>query len=56
MEQLNYTLAQINEAKNLLAILDRVPPEKRFMLHLATEAFINGMNAQEQLTVNQPSK
>ena len=52
MEQPNYMPEQIDEAKKLLAILDSVPPEKRFMLYLATEAFINGMNAQEQLSGN----
>lgn len=52
MEQINYTPEQIEEAKNLLAVLDSVPTEKRFMLHLMTEAFINGMNAQEQLSGN----
>lgn len=50
MEQINYTLEQVGEAKNLLTILDSVPPEKRFVLQLMTEAFINGMNAQEQLS------
>lgn len=49
MKNINYTPEQIGEAKTLLTILDSVSPEKRFVLQLMTEAFINGMNTQEQI-------
>lgn len=54
MLEKSFTLEDITEAKNFLQILDSVPKDKRFILALVTDAFINGMNAQEQLTVDQP--
>ncbi len=56
MFEKSFTPEDINEAKSFLQILDSVPKEKRFILALVTDAFINGMNAQEQLTMDQPSK
>ena len=56
MELTRHTPEDINEAKNFLQILDSVPKDKRFILALVTDAFINGMNAQEQLTMDRPSK
>ncbi|MCI8363195.1 MAG: hypothetical protein HFJ41_08920 [Clostridia bacterium] len=56
MFEKSFTPEDINEAKKFLQILDSVPKDKRFILALVTDAFINGMNTQEQLTVNQSSK
>ena len=50
MEQAKYTSKEIKEANAFLQILDGVPQNKRFILALVADAFINGMNAQEQLT------
>ena len=54
MEQAKYTSKEIKEANAFLQILDGVPQNKRFILALVADAFINGMNAQEQLTAGQP--
>lgn len=56
MFEKSFTLEDISEAKNFLQILDSVPEDKRFILALVTDAFINGMNAQEQMNSVQPGK
>lgn len=49
MFEKSYTSEEISEAETFLQILDSVSKDKRFILALVTDAFINGMNAQEQL-------
>jgi len=56
MFEKSFTPKDITEAKNFLQILDSVPKEKRFILALVTDAFINGMNAQEQMNDAQPGR
>lgn len=53
MFEKSFTPEEVSEAKTFLQILDSVPKEKRFILALVTDAFINGMNAQEQLNSTQ---
>ena len=50
MDKEAYTQEQMNDAKRVFGIIARVPKEKRFLVTIATEAFINGMIAQERLT------
>lgn len=56
MFEKSYTSEEISEAKTFLQILDSVPKDKRFILELVTDAFINGMNAQEQLNGTQANR
>lgn len=44
-----YTPDQERDAKRFLDIVASVPPEKRFLVAIATEAFVNGMAAQERV-------
>lgn len=44
-----YTPDQERDAKRFLDIIASVPPEKRFLVTIATEAFVNGMTAQERV-------
>ena len=50
MAKTDYTQNQLNDAKRVFEIIASVPTEKRFLVTIATEAFINGMIAQERLT------
>lgn len=50
MAEMTYTKDQLNDAKRVFEIIASVPTEKRFLVTIATEAFINGMIAQERLT------
>lgn len=43
-----YSAEQERDAKRLLDIVASVPPEKQFLVAVATEAFVNGMTAQER--------
>ena len=44
-----YTIEQIKDAGRIADLLGSLPPDKRFILELIADAFINGMNAQERL-------
>lgn len=50
MMEMSYTPEQMNDARRVFEIIASVPPEKRFLVTIATESFINGMLAQDQLT------
>lgn len=50
MDKMAYTQEQTNDAKRVFEMIASVPTEKRFLVTIATEAFINGMIAQERLT------
>lgn len=56
MEQTKYTPEEVKEANAFLQILDGVSQDKRFILALVADAFINGMNAQEQMNSIHPGK
>lgn len=56
MEQAKYTPEEVKEANAFLQILDGVSQDKRFILALVADAFINGMNAQEQMNSIHPGK
>ena len=43
-----YSAEQERDAKRLLDIVASVPPEKQVLVAVATEAFVNGMTAQER--------
>lgn len=45
----NLTPEQMKDARKFLDILASIPPEKRFLVTIATESFINGMVAQAKL-------
>lgn len=44
-----YAPDQLRDARRFLDILAHVPPEKRDLVAIATEAFARGMDAQERL-------
>ena len=50
MNEMTYTKDQLSDAKRVFEIIASVPQEKRFLVTVATEAFINGMIVQERLT------
>lgn len=52
MTKTTYTQDQMDFAKWAFKIIASVPPEKRFLVAMATEAFINGMEAQERLNAH----
>ena len=52
MNETAYTTEQVKDAKRFLDIIASVPPEKRFLVTIATEAFVNGMSAQERVAGN----
>ena len=49
-----YSSEQMNDLKRCLEIIASVPPEKRFLVSLATVSFINGMLAQDRLANQTP--
>lgn len=49
MNRKTYTPVQIDDAKRFLDIVASVPPEKRNLVIIATEAFVNGMAAGERV-------
>lgn len=50
MERSKYTPEQAEEAGRLISAIESVPRCNRPIVSLMTEAFINGMLAQEQLS------
>ena len=46
-----YTREQVAEGSRFYSILESVPPENRKMVELMTEAFINGMQAAQELCI-----
>lgn len=56
MEKTRYTTEQTTEAGRLLSVIESVPEEKRSIVTMMAEAFINGMRAQEQLMATTPWK
>lgn len=51
MDNKPYTLEAMAQIEKIYASLDRLPPGKRSIVMLMVEAFINGMEAQANLTV-----
>ena len=39
----------VEDGRDIISVLNSVPEDKRFMLSMMADAFINGMIAQEQL-------
>lgn len=54
MERISYTLAQAAEAGQLFSAIESVPLDKQPIVKIMTEAFINGMIAQERLSSQAP--
>ena len=44
-----YSPEQMKDAKKFLDIIANLPPDKRFLVTIATESFVSGMVAQAQL-------
>lgn len=49
MQETRYTVQEAAEGERFYNILRCVPEDKQDLVALMAEAFINGMNAQEQL-------
>lgn len=51
MKESRYTREQVAEGSRFYSILESVPPEKRKTVELMAEAFINGMQAAQELCI-----
>lgn len=49
MKQTKYTAAQGQEVERLLDAIESAPKEKRSLMALLAETYINGMKAQDKL-------
>ena len=50
MNKMAYTPEQLADAEALTRVLASIPPDRRTIITLVTNAFISGMEAQEQLS------
>lgn len=55
MKEFKYTREQIAEGNRFYGILESVPPQNRKIVELVTEAFINGIQAAQELHGTRPS-
>ena len=51
-----YTQEQERDASRIMDIIASVPPEKRYLLEIATNAFLAGMEAQERIAAEHPAQ
>ena len=47
--------AMLNDGKDFIQIVQSIPEDKRFLLSMMADAFVNGMQAQERLMDIHPS-
>lgn len=53
MRTVKYTPEQMASAERVHSLIESVSPDKRPIVTLMTESFINGMKAQEQISAAQ---